>query len=105
MSTLPIKRLLNQSIAVQSYLTTDTSPYHEATFSAWHTYPARVEINPGRSFGQNGEELGTYATIYTTAEVGPMDRITMPDGSIRQVISVSKQVNRDGTFSHSEVRV
>lgn len=105
MSTLPLKRLMNQTIGLSRQVTDDNTPYHEKIYTGVSVYPARVEISPGRAFGRNGEEVSTYATIYTTAEVGVMDRVTLPDGSIRQVISVSKQVGRDGKFSHSEVRV
>jgi len=95
---------LRQTIQVAHYVTS-SSPYHDAVYSVPLAVPARVEYQVSRSFGQNGKDLGTYAVIYTTAEVYPMDKITLPDGTVRQVVTARRVHDEHGVFSHSEVTV
>lgn len=106
MSVLPVRNLMNQHIALRRFvLSSEDSPYHEKQYTAFHTYPARVEVSHGVTHGKNGESLPTYATVYTTAEVSAGDEIALPDGTRRFVLSVLKAVDGDGRFSHSVVKV
>ena len=97
--------LMNQQIAVSRYVVNEESPYHEPLYAAPVTVPARVERQPGITRGKNGESLPSYATVYTVADVQPNDRLTLPDGTERYVISVLRAVDGDGRFSHSVVKV
>ncbi|HJJ32711.1 MAG TPA: hypothetical protein O0X25_04085 [Methanocorpusculum sp.] len=106
MPPLTVRNLMNQHIALRRFVfSAEESPYHEKQYTAFHTYPARVEISHGVAYGKNGEMLSSYATIYTTAEVSAGDEIALPDGTRRFVLSVEKAVDGDGQFSHSVVKV
>ena len=97
--------LMNQKIAVSRFVLSTDSFTHEPEYAAPVTVPARVEISPGVTRGKNGEMLAAYATVYTTADVQPKDRITLPDGTERSVISVLRAVDGCGRFSHSVVTI
>ena len=97
--------LMNQQIAVSHYVYDEDSLYHEPMYTAPVTVPARVEFTPSVAFGRGGEDIPSYAVIYTIAEVHPMDKITLPDGTERSVISAKRMHDGFGRFSHSEVTV
>lgn len=105
MSSLPIRRLLNQSVTVSHYVMGDNTFDHESYYSAPITVPARVEFAPARTFGLNGEDITSYAVVYVETEVYPKDKLTLPDGTIRTVLSASRQHDGMGKFSHTEVRI
>lgn len=98
-----ISRLLNQTVTVEPWIAEDYEG--EPTYGDPTIIPARIEATPSRTLGIDGSEIPTYATIYTTAEIGERDRITLPDGTIRSVLSVARLPDRDGNFSHSEVKI
>jgi len=102
--TLPFLNLMNQVIYLQKTME-ENSFYHCSHPLNLQSYPARVEIQPSQTYGKDGQVLPSYATVYTTAEVDTGDSLILPDGSVRQVISVTKAVDGEGTFSHSVVKV
>jgi len=101
---LPVLDLMHQQIGVRRNIA-DDSFYHDSLSVGMQMYPARVEIQPGVSYGKDGRTLPTYAKVYTTAEVSVGDDLLLPDGSVRQVLSVLKAVDGSGVFSHSVVTV
>lgn len=106
MSSLPVLGLMNQKIGLRRKITDDTTFYHEQhTFSRMETFPARVEIKQSVSFGQNGTQIPTYATIYTIAQINKDDEIILPNGTVRTALSVEWAVDGNGAFSHSVVSV
>lgn len=98
-----ISKLLNQTVTVEAWLGADYEG--SPTYGDPVVVPARVEITPSRTLGTDGSEIPSYATIYTTAQIGVQDRITLPDGTVRSVLSVAQLPGGDGMFSHSEVKV
>ncbi len=98
-----LMRMLNQTVVIERLVAEDYEG--TPTYGPPETYPARIEVTPSRVLGINGSEIPTYATVYTDAEVGDRDRITLPDGTIRVAISVSRLPDLRGNFSHSEVKV
>jgi len=95
---------LNQKIGVLRNIE-DDSFYHNSLSLGMQMYPARVEIQPGISYGKDGRTIPTYAKIYTTSDVSVGDDLLLPDGSILQVLAVLEAVDGDGIFSHSVVTV
>lgn len=101
---MSIGRLLNQTVQVEAYTGTDSFTGEES-FSAAVTHPARIDYTPDRVLGHDGTEIPTYATIYIKAEIGEMDKLTLPDGTTRTPKKVARLYNGAGAFHHSEVHV
>lgn len=51
-----------------------------------------------------GEIVVSEGVLYTTAEIRPLDTVVI-DGRERQVIAVSRKVDLDGCYDHTEVRL
>lgn len=102
---LPVSGLMNQQIGVRRKIQDNITFYHEQIVSALELFPARVEIRQSLSFGQNGSQIPSCATIYTTGRINRDDDIILPDGTVRTAVSVEWAVDGDGVFSHSVVKV
>ena len=102
---LPVLRLMNQQVAVSHYVLSADTFEHEPLYTAPVTVPARIEFTPSAAFGKDGNDIPSYAVVYTIADVRLKDKITLPDGTEREVVSAKRMHDRDGKFSHSVVTV
>jgi len=95
--------LLNQSITVETYHSTDYMG--DPSYNAGVVHNARVEGTIKRILTKTGEDQPATAIIYIGTTIDEKDRITLSDGSIRTILLVKTVPDASGSIHHSEVYI
>lgn len=92
----------NQTVQLRRYLKSDA--YGKPVYSDPEPIPCRLQYDRKLVRNDKGETVVSEAGLYTVVEVGALDAITI-DGRDVRAVSISRKVDLDGRYDHTEVRL
>lgn len=96
--------LLRQTVTIEPY--TGPDPFGAPGYGPPVEYPARVRREAKMVRASDGEERVSSTVVWLdgAAQVGPQDRITMPDGSHPPILAVESSPDETGETYVVKVR-
>lgn len=92
----------NQTVQWCKYLGVDA--YGQPKYGEPVAIPCRLQHDRNMVRDEKGEITVSEAVVYTTAEIDARDALAVGGESTR-IIRVSRKVDLDGQYDHTEVRI